>query len=76
MIKKGNAECDVCGVSVCPSPQLPHLQDVSGRFTLGQAPLKTQRQPLLVMKEKGKVDVREKDNIPMISITVKTEQDP
>ena len=60
MIKKANAECDVCGVSVCPSPQLPHLQDVSGRFTLGQAPLKTQRQPLSVMIKKGKVDVRGK----------------
>ena len=33
---------------------------MSGRFTLGQAPLKTQRQPLLVMIEKGKVDVRGK----------------
>ena len=31
---------------------------------------------VLDMIEKGKVDVREKKNIPMMSITVKTEQDP
>jgi hypothetical protein len=61
-MKEGNAEYDVCGVSVCPSPQLPHLQDVvSGGITPEQELLTTQQKPLETIEDGKKFQRKKHD---------------